>query len=287
LHVIRILATFEVLKSGEGPRFYFLFPLAEGNLWDFFKFMDRPTERVQRADWVAEQCFKLATALRLVHNERAHHIPHYIENIPDKDVELYGRHGDIKGDNVLYFESRYRRDYRLELADFGLGRLHTGISRSIQNPKGIDNSSTYRAPEFDTTSGKISRKADIFSLGCMFLEIITWLLEGFNAAQTEFSQERLETGLNSKFTEDTFFSLQRAPTGEISATRKARVTGWIKRLRRCSQASDYTDQFLDFIDDRMLVPEPEGRATSREVCSELKKMYDGCRIDSFTRPRGA
>jgi hypothetical protein len=120
----------------------------------------------------------------------------------------------------------------------------------------------------------------------VFLEIVTWLLKGTDVAQDGFTKERTEPGLNEKFYEDTFFSLKRAASGEVFATKKSKITAWINKLRKCPEGSAYTDQFLDLIDKQMLVPMPEERASSREVCKELSKMNDGCRVDSsYTRSR--
>jgi len=52
-------------------------------------------------------------------------------------------------------------------------------------------SPSYRPPDCDLPGVNISVKYDIWTLGCLFLDFLTWYLLGFNAVETEFSGARV------------------------------------------------------------------------------------------------
>ena len=281
--LIQVLATFEILENG-ARYYYFLFPYADGTLWDFFKRFDEPSKPPSHTERMMYDCHALAEALTLIHNSRLKQVGG-IPGIADgEENELYGRHGDIKADNILYFYAE--NSSRLVITDFGLGRLHTGISRSRQNPRNLDFSSTYRAPEFDVTDGKIGRKADVYSLGCVFLEMVTWDLKGFTAARDLFAKARATPNEILKgFVEDTFFTCTKTSGERVVAKRKPEVDNWIKDLRTHPKASRCSNEFLDLI-EKMLEPEVSERLTSQQVLIELKTRLKVC-IDhpKYSRPQ--
>ena len=279
MHLIKLLVTFEVKnlseKNKESSTFYLVFPWAEGDLWHFWRKHDALEQRIPRCLWMAEQCFQLARALRCVHNERDIHLPKFLD-VPENEHDLYGRHGDVKADNVLWYK---RENDTLVIADFGLGRLHTRISRSNQTPKDLERSATYRAPEFDTEEGKISRACDIFSLGCMFLEFITWHLEGFKSVNKDFPEHRLEQDMYN-FQSDTFFRIEKHPGNVRKPIIKPKIIEWIRRLKQNQYCSNYHVQFLDLIEKRMLHPNSGERIRSPELVRHLDLFATACRTDS-------
>ncbi|KAK3486965.1 kinase-like domain-containing protein [Neurospora crassa] len=270
-HLIKLLTTFSVIEEDGGSEvFYLLFPWAEGNLWKYWK-VHQPRnqqERLTSALWMAQQCHQLARALLCVHNERQQTLKLY--EFPAGKDELYGRHGDIKAENVLYFES----DGMLVLSDFGLGRLHTKYSRSNADPKALEKSATYRAPEFDLARGRISRASDVFSLGCMFLEFVTWQILGYDAVYDEFPTYRMEEDITHGFESDIFFKVE----GE-TAIIKPKVHEWMVRLKQHENASEYTKQFLDVI-EKMLSPYPKDRINVVKLESRLHLLRRKCETDT-------
>lgn len=272
-HLIKLLVSFEIRTDRERT-FYFLYPWADGNLWRFWESNDETETRRSLADWMALECYRLAQGLMHVHNERENGI-RTMPSIPENEHELYGRHGDIKAENILW----YRRQHnKLVISDFGLGRFHTKISRSNQDPKTLARTETYRAPEFDTPDGKISRKSDIFSLGCMFLEFMTWFLEGFASVDEEFVTFRT-TPDNLGFNTDTFFSIRNEAGGIKTPIIKPQINEWIQRLRKNKRSTQYTQDFLDLV-KRMLEPEVKSRASSNDVVKRLHAISRTCRVDS-------
>jgi serine/threonine protein kinase len=273
-HLIRLLVTFEI-TSAKGTTFYLVFPWAQGNLWDFWKTYQEINDRTSRCDWMANQSYGLAKALMEVHNERDRHLPEFDE-IEDTQYELYGRHGDVKAENILW----YKKDDTLVMSDFGLGRLHSKLTRSGLDPKTIGGTETYRAPEFDTKEGRISRASDIFSLGCMLLEFVTWNLEGWQSVDDEFPNHRMEAELaRLNFESDTFFQIEEGPKGQETPIIKHKVREWIDKLKQNPKCSYYHIQFLDLIEKRMLNPNPKDRIRSPALVDELEILARGCEID--------
>lgn len=82
-----------------------------------------------------------------------------------------GRHGDIKPENILWFQphglnsDQSAFEGKLVISDFGLTEFHrddTGLV-SLMNTA---TSPTYRAPEYDI-SETISQSYDIWTMGCV------------------------------------------------------------------------------------------------------------------------
>jgi serine/threonine protein kinase len=272
-HLVKLLVTFEKLKQNDpdSKTYYLVFPWAEGTLTDFWKLHQEPAERASLTNWMAKQCYGLAKALSIFHNERENHLKSFPE-MERKSQKLFGRHGDIKADNVLW----NKRLNVLTLNDFGLGSLHTWISRSNVNPKALDRTATYRAPEFDTKEGLISRSADIFSLGCTFLEFLTWHLKGWESVEKDFANYRLEED-QYKFMSDAFFRLEEEPDGREVAKLKPKVIEWIEMLKALPNCTKYHVDFLNLIQNNMLHPNPKERINTPDLVEELgilKQRYD-------------
>jgi serine/threonine protein kinase len=155
-------------------------------------------------------------------------------NAPNsQEGKLYGRHGDIKPPNVLWFQDENDPNGLgiLKLTDFGVTEVHSTKSRS--NGKRGDEvayTPSYRPPECDVHGVYVNQAYDIWTLGCLYLEFITWLLGGWTLVD-EFGKERLENPIkNSPFLvagleEDTFFYLFKcSKTGLTSAGVKPCVT---------------------------------------------------------------
>lgn len=146
---------------------------------------------------------------------------------------------------------------------------------------------TYRAPEFDMPHGKISRSSDIFSLGCVFLEFVTWYMEGHHSASEDFATQRMEFERESGFETDTFFRVE-DQSGSKFAVIKSGVKMWIQKLRQRPDCSNYINDFLELIESHMLEPEPRNRWDSCQVVRRLEAISQVCRTDTsyWKEPKG-
>jgi hypothetical protein len=81
------------------------------------------------------------------------------------------RHLDIKPGNILVKRGPYRFGHRVYIADFGISKSFSSLDHS-QTDDPIPRTPKYCAPEV-WERGMYGRRADIFSLGCVFTEMLT------------------------------------------------------------------------------------------------------------------
>ncbi|KAH7382390.1 kinase-like domain-containing protein [Phaeosphaeria sp. MPI-PUGE-AT-0046c] len=148
-HIVRIIGTY--VKGRELS--ILLYPVAKFNLGEFFdRFSSLPNDAcVKRLDmYFAGVRFHtcLSSALHYIHNNLTKHM-------------------DIKPQNILVEESS--TGYRPYIADFGIAR-HYEKHEDIETDGHISFTRRYAAPEVVNQDTR-GLPADIFSLGCVFLEI--------------------------------------------------------------------------------------------------------------------
>jgi serine/threonine protein kinase len=274
LHMSPLLCTFERTDDDGKIQYSLLFPWASGDLRHFWANNSSADDRFTLC-WMAEQCWRLAEALSVIHQDQE-------ENDPTKPGDnyerLYGRHGDIKPGNILWFAEHVgcQNAGTLVLADFGIAKCHRLLTKSMSNPATAKYSPTYRSPEFNVSGHKIGRKSDIWGLACTYIEFVTWYLKDGQAGNDEFADFRDETDpVNENFSQDTYFSV----TNE-GAIVKPRVVEWMRSLHEDDRCSRFLHDFLFFIETRMLVVNPSERATAHDVSEELKVLYEKSTSDS-------
>lgn len=130
-------------------------------------------------------------------------------------VKQYGRHGDINPGNILWFRDNDSTEAALggtlKIADFGQAEFNSLKSRTA--PRDVANTLTYRPPECDRLvrdqKPLIRQRYDIWCLGCVFLEFLTWVIGG-EQLQLEFASARLTPDLlENDLPTDTFFQVRR------------------------------------------------------------------------------
>jgi serine/threonine protein kinase len=141
--------------------------------------------------WVLNQCTGLAGALDKVHEGlNKPNSQSKSKDEPSKQTRTGHLH-DIKLENILVFrEHGSGNEITLKLADFSCARIKEFVHRGLAN---LDGSGTpsYRAPEFDlpVADRRLGLPYDVWSLGAVFLELITWFLNGRNGVE-EFGLDR-------------------------------------------------------------------------------------------------
>lgn len=226
-HLISLLATYK-----QSRHFYLIFPWAEADLMTYWKKHNpQPLPSQETISWMAEQCYGISHGLMKLHQydsgllvaEREAQFDVQWPLPPDaprrehrdSPRRRYGRHGDIKPENILWFHDTLRSTDPgiLKLSDFGLAEMNSQFSKSNQHGSQIANSPTYRPPECDLPRRFVRQSYDIWSLGCLFLEFITWSLGGKNLL-LEFARKRSSpdpylAGIDS----DTFFHINNLEGG--------------------------------------------------------------------------
>lgn len=270
-------------------RYHLLFRWADGgNLDDLWrKLAPHPGVTHRWVCWLAQQCAGLAYGLEGVHNTRMtteEVVQFGLSQLPGTEISEeddagrdYGRHGDIKPQNVLWFkhdDNPFKLGV-LKLADFGLTTFHHALTTQV-TPNNIPTTPTYSAPEREIDE-KLSRPFDIWSLGCIFLEFVTWILLGVGGLDL-FSENRSEDGgsRDSRFKLDNFYRVireERQQRAEVKPT----VLRWIVDLQELRDCSPFLFELLNYIRDRMLLVDRHNRDHAGDVSMRLSEMFNQCR----------
>jgi serine/threonine protein kinase len=198
-HLVTLLMTW----TTKNPHQYcLLFPWA-GNDLDFYWEQNNPPINGVNPDigvvrWIAKQITGMAGALDAIHNPR-------YDDTHLKPKKKYGRHGDIKPENILWYDCPNDERGIWVIADLGLTAFNTTNSRSNVPGEGIPVSPGYRPPECDLEGGVISQAFDIWTFGCLLLEMVCWALGG-QTNRAQFKAHRMTpyiTGIGSNI----FFSI--------------------------------------------------------------------------------
>ena len=275
-HLINLLATFR-----QNKKYHLLFPYATANLRMFWE--ERPIPAFDRPTllWSLGQMKGLASGLNLIHNFSVTYplsvsgatksgesvrLPEDVKLSVDKGEEMYGRHGDIKPENVLWFATEDGMGI-LKIADFGLGRFHGRDSRSGIPAFGIFSSPTYEPPECKLHL-PVSRAYDIWSLGCIYMEFATWLLMG--SAEIEgFSDFRGRPLTGTNINDDNFFTLVTIPGCMPHAIVRDTVVRWTDDLHSHPKCTEFLHDLVDFIMADLLVVESKDRCNARTLFQTL------------------
>ena len=177
--------------------------------------------------------------------------------------EKYGRHGDIKAENLLWF----KEENVLKITDFGLGRFHGRDSRSGIDPRKVAGTLTYEPPEC-TTGKSVSRVYDIWSMGCLYLEFITWLMEGNNKID-EFANARGKPGAYAEVSDDNFFTVINEYQ-EVEV--REGVVQWVDGLHAHTNCSQLIHDLLDFIMEHMLKVDPSERIEAKGLKEKIEEL---------------
>jgi serine/threonine protein kinase len=277
LSLVNLCATYTWKGS-----YHFVFPWADMSLNEYWKEVSRPKSITKPVLWMLRQCRDIAFGLHCMHDPSTplRHKPADInrgdQNSKSSDDSckkdsMFALHGDIKPDNILWYRSEDPYG-RLILADFGRSAFQDKESKSkITIPY---NSTTYAAPECEFKKRISSLQYDIWGLGCVYLQFITWILKGCDGIQ-KFAECREEEHFKhpKNITVDQFFSLRRKEEREI-AMLNPKVTRWISKLRTNPSSCQILDEFLELITDGMLRIHHSNRFCSGKVHEKLAELYD-------------
>jgi serine/threonine protein kinase len=190
--------------------------------------------------------------------------------------EKYGRHGDIKPENILWFEHgldlpEIDEKGVLQITDFGLGRFHGRESRSGVDPRKVQSSLTYEPPEC-RLGRPVSRAYDLWSLGCLYLEFVTWLLKGAQAIHT-FADARGKQEPLSIIDDDSFFTAFPPDSkNHTDAVVREDVVKWVAGLHAHRNCSKAIHDILDLVMDGLLKVNASERILSCHLCRAMNEI---------------
>ncbi|EEU36747.1 uncharacterized protein NECHADRAFT_86595 [Fusarium vanettenii 77-13-4] len=260
-HIVETLVAFRYEENGE-QYFNFMFPLAFGNLKRLFRGSYDDDIELQRRtrDSLWDQFAGLSSAVAYLHDS------------------IQMAHRDIKPSNILIYETPSPKgSLILKLTDFGLAIDLSKAPTWEVGSRALQSAWEYDSPESRTRSPNVGSKNpigerfeipsatdllanDIWKLGCVFTEIVAFLVCGGSAGVAGFRDHITTTG--NKISSDVFNDTRFDDDEKV----KDQVLEWIDRMaRRDSRAKQ-----LQPILGQMLAKSAK-RPTIKEVCEELVK----------------
>lgn len=255
-HIIDVKAIFD-----QGWKRYYMFPWADGghlwDLWERHRVIESQGERKFVADIVA-QVLGLAEAIAVLHQDNY-------------------RHGDLKPENILIFTGQNQPDM-WKIADLGLAKFHIDPTQRRQGPTSTRHGTfSYEPPEYLDEHQPRSRLYDIWSMGCIILQLITWMLYDIQGVieLTERTRNRYQSG-------STFWR-QRSRLGIWSVqTVHEEVKSHMRQIMRDATGSQAIMDLLGVVKDKLLVVQlptninnqwrPGYRANAQTLHDELAKI---------------
>lgn len=253
-HIIRHLVSID-----KGDKGYIIFPwAAEGNLQEFWEASEQKASQ-KLVFWSLQQMLGLTTAVHKLHEQ------------------FNCRHGDLKPGNILCVQKG--EELVLKIADFGVSRIHHAQTtyRKGQLTMSVLLTPSYQGPEVEFEGVDKndplprSRKYDIWSLGCVFLEFTIWLLHGPEAIKG-FTNAR-GNGVSSTNPSSPLYTVtSRSP--KLAQVHKL-VSWTIGELEhkdpRC-EGETALATLLSLIKKQMLQIKVDLRPKATEICTQLRMI---------------
>ncbi|KAI0976972.1 kinase-like protein [Xylaria arbuscula] len=270
-HLIRHIATIEQVQ---GNIFCVIFPWANGgNLAEFWERFPNgnQTRSPKLFIWSLQQMFGLVDAMFALH-------------------DMNYRHGDLKPENILHFKDSSESSFResklgtLVIADVGVSKLHhlaTGL-----RGYGTDTKATtpcYEAPEAELDNNKQkkdrksrSRRYDMWSIGCIFMEFAIWLLYGHKAIDN-FKHQRKQTENDPRAHMAAYYTR----TGDTAIINSA-VSKGLKALEndpRCAKGTGL-ESLINLIEKDLIVIDPDQRIKAESLRDKVGSIVQRAEKDS-------
>ncbi|KAF1845546.1 kinase-like protein [Cucurbitaria berberidis CBS 394.84] len=258
-HLITLLTTFKLCDS-----YHLMMPYADKDLESYWK-ETKPSPDM--ATWLIEQCEGIVEGLSKIHRyltQSNTSMPHQGSFTRRSTREardepsfrrLFGRHGDIKPKNILWFRDQGPNGGygTLKITDFGIACFTNDNMGPRRSDGFVPNSPTFRSPECDFPDGKLSTLCDVWALGCVYVVFITWFVGGWEDVLA-FSKKRLATGAPwYRIQTDSFFSIFTDGLGAPRAQVNVSVTQKINELRSNKACNEALRKLLEVIQQDMLV----------------------------------
>ena len=173
----------------QDDRYYMLFPYAQFNIRQYMsrRSFGKPTKK--NILWLLDQLRGLANALREIHNlstsDDAAGSPSNLL-APRAEIRKAGWHHDLKPSNILVLGNPNPFNFEFHIADLGLVKVHN-YHFGDDDKKVPIGTRTYEPPE--AAKGLTSRPHDIWSMGCVFLELLIWAVFDYESVKT-FARNR-------------------------------------------------------------------------------------------------
>lgn len=269
-HIVHHLATWTL-----DARYYMLFPYAECNLRQYMErhSFSSPTKR--NVLWLLAQLLGLSNALRGIHDISN---PGTSTNLlaPQQGPRQSGWHHDLKPENILYFEGLGPRAGSFKIADFGSGKVHTYRSGTgSHNTRSPNGTLTYEPPEA-AKDGATSRPYDVWSMGCVFVEMLIWVVYDYESVKSFRDSRDGKRFPDSVLTDDAFWQMDINKNPQ----RRRSVDEFLENLGGELQRRNLqTLQEVLGLVNRMLDTNKKNRITALHLWDTLKRIDKLTEVD--------
>ena len=266
-HLVKMLTSFTYDEN-----YYMIFPLADCNLWEYMEKNSKfPYKDPKKIFWLITQAVGLAEALEKIHcpGNTPRFGRHLDANTAAADADSTAYHHDIKHDNILIFIEDDYPEGILRLSDFGCGKVATlllnAAGKKVSHRTPTKGNPTFEAPE--GFSGSTSRPYDIWSIACVFLDLLVWAVQGFPEI-IQFEGNRLSPVSQERPNEDDrFYYLEKGGKKYL----KQVVQDKISELKGLTKDNEVLHQLLGVL-VKLFVIEPGERPTATELVKMLRPL---------------
>lgn len=255
-HLVKILAAYKI-----GDVYNLVFPLAEANL---HRYLREPQYRAFRGARciVGHHVWKQLLGIA----EGLYKVQHIHEGVVSSTDSRFGYHFDLKPANILIEEGE-----RLIITDFGQAFFKPASDSTDSRVVGMGGTEAYAPPELNDQGLGLNRRYDIWSLGCIFLEVLVFVLTGTDGL-LELDRSRVSKEIATRHIDDKFYGYDQFGTCSL----KSGVLDQIESMSRHLQdpvEKEFFQKFLDLV-LHMLDVNPKTRFTSKNVFIYLSSILN-------------
>lgn len=227
----------------------------------------------------------LTAALKFLH--------HDVRSL-DNGESMKLAHNDLRPQNVLIFQEQGQPIGRWKITDFGISTLKSKTmlrqydgrqvigdilhhpprqarERSMEGP--------HRAPEFSSTIYDRDRKADIWSLGCIFADVMAFM-QGFYPNHDRWSKSKSQVEALRKIYGRSFYDTM-SNEDKTSFTLKPKLRDWLTNLAKV----DAHHNECVGVACLMLRPDPDTRKDAGIVGKRLNRILTHMQNEKpYTKP---
>ncbi|PMD67465.1 kinase-like protein [Hyaloscypha bicolor E] len=276
-NIVESFGSIEVVNDTK-PRYSLFMPLAKCDLQKYME--EKGPERLKT---VVEKSSILWSAVGLTEGLEFLHYK-MSTTVDRKNFACY--HMDLKPANILLFEDGDRMIWKL--SDFGMSRVKflnedeqdfeqpfLKRNQSLSKTKNLRAEGTYLAPETQASTKTSGRESDVWSLGAIISTLFTYMEEGRDGLE-KYTSARNEYKGSKGY--DYFFLTSDSKRFE-KARRHPAVAEWHAKLVKKAKKRDPNEakivqHLLGYIDNSVLVLNPESRRRSTDAKEFVRKMED-------------
>ena len=276
--------TLHLASWRQGGRFYMLFPCAESNLQTHLLDQSAPELKKEFVLFLLTQLRDLAEAVEHIHNlnlgdsiQKPENVTHNLgSNLRVGTTRKYrhtGFHYDLKPDNILIFQRDKKADPIWRISDFGTAQINEIVLSGSQQPTGTRRveESTQGDPEWGGPDFAYqrwtSRPYDIWSLGCIYLQVLLWTFGYGGQHLRDFQIQRLHTSESQGNQSAAFWYEDRNAKLKL----KPAVVTKLKDLQSCCQNRGVFDDLVT-LTASLLTIVPKERPAASGVRSALSAL---------------